>query len=200
MQGGEEPGFHFGAIVELVAFGGPDVEGLLGEVAGVSFAASEAVGEAVEGFVMARNDLFEIVRRYNAIVGLQRHNGGAIKQLQGTRAHNSYGIPSCFLPDDFVMNTPGEWDKRASAGNASLEHPASMFQLLFERSADAILLLDPKAGVFVDCNSAAVELMRAESKEKLLGARPDQLSPEIQPEGVLSRDKSAEIIRLVEEH
>jgi len=27
---------------------------------------------------------------------------------------------------------------------------------LFERSADAIWLFDPKAGVFVDCNAAAV--------------------------------------------
>jgi len=40
-----------------------------------------------------------------------------------------------------------------------------MFQLLFERSADAILLLDPQAGVFVDCNQAAVELMHAGTKE-----------------------------------
>jgi len=97
------------------------------------------------------------------------------------------------------MNTPGEWDERASAAKAPLEHPSSMFQLLFERSADAILLFDPEAGTFVDCNAAAVELMRADSKEKLLGARPDQLSPEIQPEGVSSRDKTAEIIRLVDE-
>jgi PAS domain S-box-containing protein len=74
-----------------------------------------------------------------------------------------------------------------------------MFQLLFERSADAILLFDPVAGTFVDCNAAAVELMRAESKEKLLGARPDELSPAIQPDGVSSRDKTAEIIRLVDE-
>ena len=52
-----------------------------------------------------------------------------------------------------------------------------MFQLLFERCADAIWLFDPEAGVFVDCNSAAVELMRAGTKEKLLGARPEDLSP-----------------------
>ena len=47
-----------------------------------------------------------------------------------------------------------------------------MFQLLFELSADAIWLFDPQAGVFVDCNSAAVELMRAGTKEALLGSRP----------------------------
>ena len=74
-----------------------------------------------------------------------------------------------------------------------------MFQLLFERSADAILLFDPKANVFVDCNSAAVELMRANSKEQLLGARPEDLSPPLQPDGTPTGEKSAQITALVEE-
>jgi len=74
-----------------------------------------------------------------------------------------------------------------------------MFQLLFERSADAIWLFDPKAGVFVDCNPAAVELMGAGTKEKLLGARPEDLSPVFQPDGTPSCEKSAEIVDLVEE-
>ena len=74
-----------------------------------------------------------------------------------------------------------------------------MFQLLFERSADAIWLFDPQAGVFVDCNSAAVELMRAGTKEKLLGARPEDLSPLLQPDGTSSREKTAQVVALVEE-
>src|SRR5262245_47922077 len=73
----------------------------------------------------------------------------------------------------------------------------SMFQLLFERSADAIWLFDPQAGVFMDCNSAAVELMRAGTKEKLLGARPEDLSPLLQPDGTSSREKTAQVIALV---
>jgi PAS domain-containing protein len=40
-----------------------------------------------------------------------------------------------------------------------------VFESLFERSADAIWLFDPQTGVFVDCNSAAVELMCAGTKE-----------------------------------
>ena len=74
-----------------------------------------------------------------------------------------------------------------------------MFQLLFERSADAIWLFDPKAGVFVDCNSVAVALMRAGTKEKLLGSRPEELSPLLQPDGTPSCEKSAQIVALVEE-
>ncbi len=73
-----------------------------------------------------------------------------------------------------------------------------MFQLLFERSADAILLLDPQAGVFVDCNQAAVELMRAGTKEQLLRMRPDELSPPLQPDGTPSNEKTAEVLSLAE--
>lgn len=68
-----------------------------------------------------------------------------------------------------------------------------MFQSLFERSADAIWLFDPLAGTFVDCNAAAVELLRAGSKQNLLQARPEDLSPLVQPDGTSSSRKAAEM-------
>jgi len=71
-----------------------------------------------------------------------------------------------------------------------------MFRLLFERSADAIMLLDPQAGVFVDCNEAAVKLLRSSSKEALLQKKPSELSPTFQPDGQSSEDKTAEVIAL----
>src|SRR5206468_6567635 len=92
-----------------------------------------------------------------------------------------------------------QWDESPSATEKSLQDNPSMFQLLFERSADAIWLFDPAAGVFVDCNPAAVELMRAGTKEKLLGERPEDLSPLLQPDGTPSCEKSAQIVALVEE-
>src|SRR4249920_959457 len=92
-----------------------------------------------------------------------------------------------------------DWGQSPSAAKRSLEDTPSMFQLLFERSADAIWLFDPEAGVFVDCNPAAVELMRAGTKEKLLGARPEDLSPPLQPDGTPTREKTAQVTALVEE-
>src|SRR5437764_5912406 len=66
------------------------------------------------------------------------------------------------------MTTPSgmkhEWDERASAMYRLREETGHVFETLFERSADAILLFDPQAGEFVDCNPAAVELMRAGTK------------------------------------
>jgi len=74
------------------------------------------------------------------------------------------------------------------------------FESLFERTFDAVWLLDPQAGVFVDCNQAAVELIGAKCKEQLLQARPEDLSPPIQPDGTPSREKTAQILALVEKH
>lgn len=92
-----------------------------------------------------------------------------------------------------------EWDERASAGGPLLKQTGAVFKSLFERSADAIWLFDPQAGVFVDCNGAAVELMGAGTKERLLGMRPEDLSPSLQPDGTPSPEKSAQIVDLVEE-
>src|SRR5215831_3284843 len=57
------------------------------------------------------------------------------------------------------------WDERTSAASPSTCDTESMFRQLFEGSADAILLFDPAREVFVDCNQAAVEMMRANDKQ-----------------------------------
>src|SRR5438093_5670372 len=93
-----------------------------------------------------------------------------------------------------------ERDESPSAAEWSFRDNPSMFQLLFERSADAIWLFDPGANVFVDCNSAAVELMRADTKQQLLGARPEDLSPPFQPDGTPTPERSSQILALVEQH
>ena len=66
------------------------------------------------------------------------------------------------------------------------------FRLLFEESADAMLLLD--GDVFVDCNQVAVEMMGCSSKEQLLALHPYDISPERQPDGRLSVEKAHELI------
>src|SRR4051794_11508936 len=89
-----------------------------------------------------------------------------------------------------------EWTERPSANKASLTDNESMFRQLFERSADAIFLFDPGREVFVDCNQAAIEMMRASSKEQLLMVHPAELSPQYQPDGKNSREKTSEVINL----
>lgn len=66
------------------------------------------------------------------------------------------------------------------------------FRLLFERSADAILLFDPVAKVFVDCNEAALKMMRATAREQLLQVGPAGLSPRLQADGRSSDERARE--------
>src|SRR3954467_10460323 len=80
-----------------------------------------------------------------------------------------------------------------------IEQTGPIFESLFERSADAIWLFDPEAGVFLDCNSAAVDLLRAGTKEKLLGARPEDLSPPFQADGTSTQEKTAQVVAVAQE-
>ena len=69
------------------------------------------------------------------------------------------------------------------------------FGQLFDAALDPILLLD-EAGLFVDCNAATLDLLRAPDKQTVLQHRPADLSPEFQPDGLLSTEKEAQLIAL----
>src|SRR5262249_22136497 len=90
--------------------------------------------------------------------------------------------------------------ERTSAPGAPTEQYGSMFDLLFQRSADAIWLLDPATNLFLDCNQSAVALMRAEKKENLLNHSPEDLSPPVQPDGAPSAQKRAQMQQRAEEN
>jgi PAS domain S-box-containing protein len=89
-----------------------------------------------------------------------------------------------------------KWNQRPNE-ETRLGTEETTFRAFFERSADAISVLDPAAGVFVDCNQAAVELMRCQSREQLLQLRPQDIAPEYQPDGRLSAERAAEIVEFV---
>jgi PAS domain S-box-containing protein len=75
-----------------------------------------------------------------------------------------------------------------------------VFRLLFERSSDAILLLDSRAFTFIDCNAAAVQMIGGRSKREVLDTHPWELSPERQPDGQLSAEKAEVLIKEVIRH
>ncbi len=72
--------------------------------------------------------------------------------------------------------------------------PPDLYRELFELSADAILIIEGDA--FVDCNPAAVEMLRYGTKEEVLRAHPSALSPPHQPDGRPSFEKANEMIAL----
>ncbi len=73
-----------------------------------------------------------------------------------------------------------------AAGVDITEREASdeRFRLLFERSTDAHMLYDAEG--IIDCNDATLQLLRVDSRERLVGRRPGELSPLRQPDGRLS--------------
>ncbi|MBI5773443.1 MAG: PAS domain S-box protein [Verrucomicrobia bacterium] len=68
------------------------------------------------------------------------------------------------------------------------------FRVLFQFSSDAHLLFD-ETGV-IDCNHAALQLLRCPDRSQLMGRHPAALSPETQPDGRPSSDAAAENDRL----
>lgn len=69
--------------------------------------------------------------------------------------------------------------------------------VIFEYSTDAHLLFD-ETGI-IDCNNAAVEMLRCKDKAQLLSLHPAIFSPEFQPDGKTSLEKSVEMDRLAYE-
>jgi PAS domain S-box-containing protein len=80
------------------------------------------------------------------------------------------------------------------AAEAALRESENKFRLLFENSADGIMILDPETQVFVDCNEAAVKTSRGGTKEWLLSQPVSALSPEFQPDGAASTHRATEMI------
>jgi PAS domain S-box-containing protein len=71
------------------------------------------------------------------------------------------------------------------------------YRLLFEASADAMLIIDGEK--FVDCNQATLDMLGMENREKLFSTHPSQLSPEFQLDGRRSFEKANEMITIAKE-
>jgi len=85
-----------------------------------------------------------------------------------------------------------ELREQREAGEAAVRRSESRFKALFERSPDPIFLLDGE--VFIDCNQAAVDLMRYSSKDQILGRHPASLSAEFQLNGTESFSRAEAIM------
>lgn len=76
---------------------------------------------------------------------------------------------------------------------ARLEIAEERFRTLFEYSNDAHLIFDAQGGGIIDCNAEAIRMLRCADKNQVLSIHPAVLSPEYQPDGRRSLDKSIEM-------
>ncbi|HET6724810.1 MAG TPA: EAL domain-containing protein [Gammaproteobacteria bacterium] len=74
------------------------------------------------------------------------------------------------------------------------QHDLDLYTAIFNASGDAIIIQD---GVrFMDCNDAAVELLKYPSKAALLRAHPGDFSPPMQPDGLNSHEEAERLVAL----
>jgi PAS domain S-box-containing protein len=93
----------------------------------------------------------------------------------------------------------GKWTERTNDAAWVFGSEWHVFQQFFEHTVDATWLFDAATGRFVNCNQAAVALLGGSSKEQLVGLRPDELAPPLQPDGTPSVQRVAELARRVQE-
>jgi PAS domain S-box-containing protein len=79
-----------------------------------------------------------------------------------------------------------------------LREEEGRYRALFNSSRDAIVILAPSSR-FVDGNPAALQLFGCQNKAEFIGKNPMDISPEYQPDGVLSSVKAQEMASLVME-
>jgi len=75
-----------------------------------------------------------------------------------------------------------------------LQKSEERYRSLFERSRDAIMILEPPSWKFTAGNQSTLDMFKTGSEEEFLSFDPWMLSPEYQPDGRLSSEKAAEMI------
>ena len=82
--------------------------------------------------------------------------------------------------------------------NKSLLNQINYYDVLFANDVDPILFI--VGTEFIDCNEAALKILKMSSKEDLYNIHPSQISPKYQPDGKLSSQKADELIEYVYEN
>ncbi len=70
----------------------------------------------------------------------------------------------------------------------ALRESERKYHTLFDSANDAIFIM--KGSLFIDCNRKTLELFGCD-KEDIIGRSPMELSPEVQPDGLLSSEKAS---------
>ncbi len=73
-----------------------------------------------------------------------------------------------------------------------------VFSRLFNESTDPILLLSDNQ--FIDCNHSTIKILGYNTKEEVLQKSPWNLSPQFQPDGILSSLKAKEMMAIAHEN
>jgi PAS domain S-box-containing protein len=147
---------------------------------------------------MKATDLYresEAVRRASQVAlerGIVTHGEATLRTADGRLIpYYFYAAPILRRERKLVVGLGFDISERKRS-EAALRESEERFRKLFEESADASLIIEGDR--FVDCNRAALTMLRMHSKAELGNVHPSALSPELQPDGRSSVDKANEMI------
>ena len=86
-------------------------------------------------------------------------------------------------------------DSERIKSEAIVRQSEEKYRSLFENSRDAIMILQPPFWKFVSGNLATIEMFRAGDEKKFISLGPWDLSPEQQPDGRASSEKTKKMIQ-----
>lgn len=107
------------------------------------------------------------------------------------------GLSRTLFPDGTIHITASVRDitKRKETEALILANEAK-FRAIYEGSPDAYLIMEIEGGKITDCNKATERMLQG-TKEQILNLTPDQLSPELQPNGRPSAGQVPEKIEAI---
>lgn len=85
------------------------------------------------------------------------------------------------------------YEKEKTEYVLSLSKQKELYELVFKNTSSSVLILDLDTNTFIDCNDFVVETLGYTSKKDILHLSPAQISPEYQPDGRRSDEKSYEM-------
>ncbi|PXW86175.1 PAS domain S-box-containing protein/diguanylate cyclase (GGDEF)-like protein [Nitrosomonas sp. Nm84] len=75
-----------------------------------------------------------------------------------------------------------------------LHESEALYRKLFENSRDAMMIMSARTNKIVECNRAAIKMLKASNIDEINGLTPLQFSPEYQPEGCTSQEKFDQVL------
>ncbi|MDX2109280.1 MAG: PAS domain S-box protein [Verrucomicrobiota bacterium] len=166
------------------------------------YTSEEAIGQLLEDLIIPREMREGVIQAVNDWVTkgiqipdgelcLRRKDGSAVTVFSShTMLTNRSGEQELYCTDIDLTES-----RKVELALSKSEHK---FRLLFERTADPLLVLDVESGFFVDCNQAVLDIMRCPDRSTLIPRNPVSLSPEYQPDGRRSDEKAVEMIAIAQ--
>jgi len=130
---------------------------------------------------------------YTTILAFADRSWQITAHAANEKMYPSWNINNLWLPLGVLLLSLGLAWFLYRIRQAAAETRSSMerFQILFERSSDAHMIVDD--GGIIDCNDAAVHMLHYDDKQDLLSHHPADFSPEFQPDGRRSDEKTTEM-------